>query len=329
MKTLCLFIAIVSFVQVVFSQTEDKKDDRIAAVRSLSIGSSSNRLAVATEKNIFIFDLHSLRQIQVIKTIEKPRKIAFTKKGSLIVLNRAKAGQLNFLKGETQLDSIFAGQSLEDMHYDALASTLYLIQFTGKVLIYKENKRSIFEFIRSITPPTRITRIATSRNHVAMGLQNGEILIFDKANMRELLSLRGHTAAINLLSFSENGETIVSSASKEREKKSSGEEVILWGLKDQKIKFRTEDRYTEVVDIRIADNREVIVSSAGEIVRHDFAGKPSIQISIYPYKFALFALTREKLIYGIADANHPSEYLYVLDLRTMQIEKNLRINAED
>jgi WD40 repeat protein len=329
MKTLFLFIAIISFSHV-FGQTEAKKIDQISAVRDLSIGLSTRKLAVAVEKNIFIFDLTDYRKIQTISTTEKPRKIALTKKEHLIVLYRAKATLLNLLKSEAQADTIFTGEALEDMHYDAAASTLYLIQFSGKVLIYKENKSSIFEFIRSITPPTRITRIATSDNKIAMGLQNGDILMFDKGNMHELPTLRGHAAAIDLLSFSENGETIASSASRAHEKKSPHEEeVILWSLKDQKIKFHTEDRYPEVTDIRIADNKEVIVSSATEIVRHDLSGKPSNQISIYPYKFPLFVLTKGKLIYGIADANHPSEYLYVMDLRTMKIEKNLRINMED
>jgi WD40 repeat protein len=329
MKTLFLFIAIITFNHV-FGQTEVKKNDQISAVRDLSIGLSSGKLAVAAEKNIFIFDLPDYRKIQTICTTEKPRKIALTKKEHLIVLYRAKAVLLNLLKSETQADTIFTGEAVEDMHYDAATSTLYLIQFTGKVLIYKENKSSIFEFTRSITPPTRITRVATSENRIAMGLQNGDILIFNKGNLHELPTLRGHATAINLLSFSENGETIASSASRVLEKKSSHEEeVILWSLKDQKIKFRTEDRYTEVIDIRIADNKEVIVSSATEIVRHDFSGKPSSQISIYPYKFPLFVLAKGKLIYGIADANHPSEYLYVMDLRTMKIEKNLRINVED
>jgi WD40 repeat protein/serine/threonine protein kinase len=210
---------------------------------------------------------------------------------------------------------------------DASATNqIFAVAASGGVFIFKENT-----YLKWIDPQGWATSVQFSTNGdtLAIGLETGEIQLWDWKNETRKAVLSGHTAQVSKLIFSSNDRLLYSA--------SHDQNVIVWDLNQNRIVRKIQAHAVPINDIAISsDGRTLVTCADDQLIRiwdvqvgskiYEFNFKGKAQAVAISSDNAYFAAGGDSgFIYQWNLINSRSSAVNPLQLRTDPIPAKARI----
>ncbi|PIE49070.1 MAG: hypothetical protein CSA39_04470 [Flavobacteriales bacterium] len=300
-----LFIGIILFSNTLFSQNENIYSGWIGPVKNIATSPNNHYISVVGENYIHLFDSDKLNQVAIIKNAKKPKNSLFYSDNTLIVIDKQKTYSYNIVRKRltTLTNKVYNCGYVEYSN-----NQIYLVS-DKNLDVYKDLK-----LVKSITLNEKYKSITSTNKYLILGSQNGNIRIYKKQDFSVVKTLVGHKTGVNALSVNDSNGKLLSGASRDYRKGEFGE-AILWDIETGKILFRTNDNHKQVISVCLYANK-MYVSSLRNINIYTLNGELRKNITTYPYTDPVFTISNNKIIYGIADIGHTSEYLHEIDLNS-------------
>jgi len=320
-----LSVVLVALVFPACGQFKEKLNfTGFGTVRALAIDSAARELFVASDGLIAVFDLDAYRQKEPIRVNDNATALVAMGKGRLIMLGQDK---ILLLDRSGHATVAYGNEAIAGIRYDPATGLLYAVSAAGKLLVFKTNVTANLQLTQTISLSQKITSVAVSAKAVALGLDNGDIQLYNKQKLTPDATLKGHTTRIHSMAFSRDGSLLASASDVDPARQLYDQDVILWNVRDQKIRSKTTHPgqfWVGEISI-VADHVIVPLRLSIEIL--DFNGRLTGEVSTNLYYRPVTVAHGQKFIYGISDHAANSKHLYLVDVAAAKVARTFTFHG--